>query len=154
MQPALNDSLAQLGYLSVGAGGWNTGSLDQDEYQPGTNRIYIDPKPGDLGREIQAHEYRHGGINRVIDALLEDPASFRELYGDEATDHMWEVLKDENRDNERLTETFENNVPGLEPYLDNYMARAVKEYMDNGPQGFLDRGYKPEGVATYFRSRA
>jgi hypothetical protein len=151
MQPALNDSLAQLGYLSVGAGGWNTGSLDQDEYQPGTNRIYIDPKPGDLGREIQAHEYRHGGINRVIDALLEDPASFRELYGDEATDHMWEVLKDENRDNERLTETFENNVPGLEPYLDNYMARAVKEYMDNGPQGFLDRGYKPEGVATIER---
>jgi hypothetical protein len=151
MQKALNDPLAQLGFQSVGAGGWNTGSLDQDEYHPGTNEIYIDPKPGDLGREIQAHEYRHGGINKVIDALLEDPASFRELYGDEATDHMWEVLQDENRDNERLTETFENNVPGLEPYLDNYMARAVKEYMDNGPQGFLDRGFNPEGVATIER---
>jgi flagellum-specific peptidoglycan hydrolase FlgJ len=156
MQNALNDPLSQLGYQSVGAGGWNTGAPNQDEYNADLNQIYIDPKPGDVGREVQAHEYRHGGMERLIDAVLKDGEAFRKLYGDDASEYMWDLLEQPrggNSSNEKMTEMFENPVEGIQRYREYPEVDLVQEYMAKGPDAMRSRG-QSENFISYIADEA
>ena len=126
MQNALNDPLSQLGYLNVGAGGFRTG------------------------------EYRHGGMEKLIDAILKDGESFRELYGDDASEYMWDLLerpRGGNSSNEKMAEMFENPVEGMQRYRENPEVDDVQEYMAKGPEGMRSRG-RSEDFISYIAGEA
>ena len=97
MRPFLQDSLSQLGFnpdkATYNSQGFNRG----DTYFPLGDRVNIDPRGGGASLEIQAHEYRHRGLQRLLDDyFMKDPGRFKEKYGNDAYNLMLEVY-DESR---------------------------------------------------------
>ena len=97
IRPFLQDSLSQLGFnpdkATYNSQGFNRG----DTYFPLGDRVNIDPRGGGASLEIQAHEYRHRGLQRLLDDyFMKDPGRFKEKYGNDAYNLMLEVY-DESR---------------------------------------------------------
>ena len=97
MRPFLHDSLSQLGFnpdkASYNSQAFNRG----DTYFPLGDIVNIDPRGGGASQEIQAHEYRHRGLQRLLDDyFMKDPGRFKEKYGNDAYKLMLEVY-DESR---------------------------------------------------------
>ena len=110
MRPFLQDSLSQLGFnpdkASYNSQGLNRG----DTYSFFSDKINIDPKRGGASQEIQAHEYRHRGLQRLLDDyFMKDPGRFKEKYGTDAYNLMLEVYDESRGNSENLTRTGQKN---------------------------------------------
>ncbi|MCW4031519.1 MAG: lytic transglycosylase domain-containing protein [Candidatus Bathyarchaeota archaeon] len=110
MRPFLQDSLSQLGFNADRAS-YNSQGLNRgDTYSFFTDKINIDPKRGGASQEIQAHEYRHRGLQRLLDDyFMKDPGRFKEKYGTDAYNLMLEVYDESRGKSENLTRTGQKN---------------------------------------------
>lgn len=96
MQPYLQDSLSQLGFdpkkIRVGS------PQSTDNYSALSDEVTMDPAYGMMSRETQAHEFRHRGLQRLLeDYFMLDPGRFKALYGEDAYNLMVQVDQQQGR---------------------------------------------------------
>jgi hypothetical protein len=113
MQPYLHDPLSKLGFdpkkIRVGD------PQSEDHYSPLNDIVTLDPNYGMLSKETQAHEFRHRGLQKLLDDyFMLDPGQFKRLYGQDAFNLMVKVHQQqrrrgpvENRVQERVAEMFQ-----------------------------------------------
>ena len=113
MQSYLHDPLSRLGFdpkkIRVGD------PRSEDAYSPLTDIVTMDPNYGLFSRETQAHEFRHRGLQRLLeDYFMSDPGRFKRQYGEPAFDLMVKIHKQqrgrgpvEDRVHERIAEMFQ-----------------------------------------------
>jgi hypothetical protein len=113
MQSYLHDPLSRLGFdpkkIRVGD------PRSEDAYSPLTDIVTMDPNYGLFSRETQAHEFRHRGLQRLLeDYFMSDPGQFKRQYGEPAFDLMVKIHKQqrgrgpvEDRVHERIAEMFQ-----------------------------------------------
>ena len=113
MQSYLHDPLSRLGFdpkkIRVGD------PRSEDAYSPLTDIVTMDPNYGLFSRETQAHEFRHRGLQRLLeDYFMSDPGQFKRQYGEPAYDLMVKIHKQqrgrgpvEDRVHERIAEMFQ-----------------------------------------------
>jgi len=90
MQSYLHDPLSRLGFdpkkIRVGD------PRSEDAYSPLTDIVTMDPNYGLFSRETQAHEFRHRGLQRLLeDYFMSDPGQFKRQYGEPAFDLMVKI---------------------------------------------------------------
>ena len=150
MRPFLHDSLSQLGFnpdkASYNSQGFNRG----DTYTFLSDKINIDPKFGGASQEVQAHEYRHRGLQRLLeDYFMKDPGRFQEKYGTDAYNLMLDVYDEshgkpknlrKNSVHERIAEYFQKpqkfNMTVLYYTSDGRVFQTeeeVREYVQKNP---------------------
>jgi len=113
MQPYLQDPLSRLGFdpnnIRVG------NPQSEDAYSAATDIVTLDPNYGMLSKETQAHEFRHRGLQKLLDDyFMLDPGQFKRLYGQDAFNLMVKVHQQqrrrgpvEDRVQERVAEMFQ-----------------------------------------------
>jgi hypothetical protein len=113
MQSYLHDPLSRLGFdpkkIRVGD------PRSEDHYSRLSDIVTMDPNYGLFSRETQAHEFRHRGLQRLLeDYFMSDPGQFKRQYGKPAFDLMVKIHKQqrrrgpvEDRVHERIAEMFQ-----------------------------------------------
>lgn len=116
MQPYLHDPLSKLGFdpkkIRVGR------PRSEDHYSALSDIVTMDPNYGLFSRETQAHEFRHRGLQRLLeDYFMLDPGQFKRQYGKPAFDLMVKIHKQqrpfekrgpvEDSVHERIAEMFQ-----------------------------------------------
>ena len=103
MQNVLSDNVSRLGFdpdvaFVITPGSYRKNYSTGDHYSPGTDRIGIDPYVGSSATEIQAHEYRHRGLEKLLEHFKIYPFLYKEKYGQESFDFLSKMLEQRRTD--------------------------------------------------------
>ena len=138
MQNALSDNVSKLGFDP------NVAMIDPSDPRDSSSfagdTIYINPRYGGASPEIQAHEYRHRGLDKIMTHFKKYPFLYKEKYGQESYDYLMEMLKQRK---ERIKSAFLDDYETSFPYSD-YLHENFAEMFEQDFEFVADRYHQAE----------
>ena len=134
MQNALSDNVSRLGFDPDIAftilPGFDPKKIERmgDHYSPGPDRMGIDPYKGSSVPEVQAHEYRHRGLEKVLKHFKKYPFLYKEKYGQESFDFLTKMMEQKRIDLEDRIKGEGRSYPYSEFLHENFAEMFEQDY--------------------------
>ena len=136
MQNALSDNVSRLGFDPDIAFTIIPGfdpkkiKLMGDHYSPGPDRMGIDLYKGSSVPEVQAHEYRHRGLEKLLKHFKKYPFLYKEKYGQESFDFLSKMLEQRRIDLEDRIKGEGRSYPYSEFLHENFAEMFEQDYRE------------------------
>ena len=148
MQNALSDNVSRLGFdpdvaSLILPGSYahkeNIGDHYLNSQFNDTDVIGINPRKGSSALEVQAHEYRHRGLEKLLKHFKKFPFLYKEKYGQESFDFLSKMLEQKRTDLVDRVKGKGRSYPYSEYLHENFAEMFEQDY-----EQIVDRYHQAE----------